>query len=553
MPEKVEKLIISLSGIGGLAPRFYGDYPRNVASPELITMGLENQYAGGKANPLRKLGYLGPANDSTANGWTSGQGDIATVIGSTIADTVNNKIYLLERGTSIHQASTFVTTTLNSSASFKHDIGSGTVLGTDLEFYTVNGVRKLFYSYRGSGDIGIYDLASTFDDDWLSVAASGAFNLGLSNNHKMRVADNGFMYVLDGSAVHKIDGTTDGGANGTATANVLLFPALFQLVDAVDLRGNLWMALVKTSRDLESGTYETASFSELSGVYVWDRQSTKVNMTDFITIDGVREIRFIFSFRGIPTCFTVSNNLYTQLRIFNGNEFEVVEELGFEAYPQYKDSITVTGEMITWLGRNGHWYVYGKGNNKLPNGLYWIGDMSTHITSGETFSHTGAMISVNDTETVETGQNPVNEKYYFASVDSTAILFKKWYPHKDSTTAASQDGATSTIYSMVMPLPKLSFIKSGTLHYPAGTANVGVTVVADIGIYFNQSVDSWGTTTLKFDDRNRGYKYISIGKPGVNSIQVGTSYRTGVGGRINEDLITPSFIEFEYVVTSKKI
>ena len=94
---------------------------------------------------------------------------------------------------------------------------------------------------------------------------------------------------------------------------------------------------MQNTTNLYAGIATELVSNEKCGVYIWDRQSTQINMSDYIPIDGVREVRNIFSFKGIPYCFTVSSNRYTQLRRYNGNEFEVVKEFGAEDYPRFSD------------------------------------------------------------------------------------------------------------------------------------------------------------------------------------------------------------------------
>ena len=50
--------------MGGLCPRYFGDKVFDVPNPNLRILGGDNQYAGGVANPIARLGYLTPANDT---------------------------------------------------------------------------------------------------------------------------------------------------------------------------------------------------------------------------------------------------------------------------------------------------------------------------------------------------------------------------------------------------------------------------------------------------------------------------------------------------------
>lgn len=535
------KLIIDLSCKGGIAPRYYGDRYSSVSHPELRIIGRDDQYADGFVNPISKVGYLRPANNSAKD--LTGATPTA-YIASTIVDTENTDGYFWERGENLYKIDSYTDTGLTSVRTV-----SGAT-GTDLEIYTVNGVRKLFYAYRktGGGNIGIYDFSSTYDDTWLSATCSGGSTLGATTNTRMIVADNGYMYVLDGASVHKIDGTTDGGTNGTATMNVLTFPASFQLIDALDLRGKLWIALMRNNRDIYYGD-NVSLVSVPSGVYVWDRQSTTVNMTDFIPIEGIREVRCIFSFRGVPACFTVSSDRYTQLRIFNGRSFEVVRELGPTDYPRFPDSIHLTAGGISWLANNGTFYYYGKILPQLEDGLYKIGE----LTFGGTSITGHAILGINSQESGISGGNTTGEAYYIFISGYFDGNFerkgKKWYPHINGLSSLTIYPHSGTIYTMVKALPKLSTVKGITLFCPPiDTSGTGKLV--DIDVYFNQSTSSWGTITFTRDDAARGYKYFPVGQRGVNFIQLGFTYSSSISLSYCP---TFSYAEVEYEPTTKKI
>ena len=141
--------------------------------------------------------------------------------------------------------------------------------------------------------MGVYSNFTTFDPRFLSTSALGGFSLGATNNHRMAIADNGFMYIIDGYDVHKFDGTESSGISGRAYPSVLTFPEPYQLVDATDGRGFLWIGVTGTTRNL-TGSDNQQSIENLCGVYVWDRLSSRVNTTDFIFLSGAKEIRKVF-------------------------------------------------------------------------------------------------------------------------------------------------------------------------------------------------------------------------------------------------------------------
>ena len=534
---KTEIITLDLSGSGGLAPRFFGDKAYQATSPNwwYRTVGGANQYTDGYLNPITFLGYMSPANNTFHSISTT-----ANIISATTNDIVNSKGYFFEY--TVNPTIYSIANYSASGMSFNRTL-TGEHEGTDLQEYTINGVRQLFYSYRGAsttGNIGIFDYTSTYDVDWLSTAPVNAFNLG-KNNHKMVVADNGFMYVLDGSFVHKVDGTTAGGTDGTVTANVLSFPATTQLVDGLDLGGFLWIALMENTLDLFANSTLGDGYTSKVGVYVWDRSSTVVSSIDFIPISGCKTIRTLFSFRGQPACFTVSSDDFTQLRIYNGRSFEVVKELPPQAYPRFPDSVHITSEFINWIAKNGKFYSYGRVHQTALDGLYRTG------FTGSLNDSNGAMLSVDTASS-----SPSIEAYYLTF--GTSI--KKWFPHSVSSNIGG--GATvahkphaSNIYTLVQRLPKLSKLISITLFYPP-IGSTGTDEVLKILMYFNQSSNAWasGGTVLTENDAIRGYKFIPVGEANVHALQLKFVWDTDINLSAT---ITPSHAIVEYIPTNKKI
>ena len=536
----IKKEIIDLSGVGGLAPRNYGNRCYSVEHPEEIIIGNDNQYAAGVVNPITRLGYISPANKTVSD-----VGSVVSEISATI-NVPNQGIYFLGR---------YYSSSVNLWKANDGDLTLSAVsftaytTGIDLEYYTVNGVQRLFISVYGStattGDIMTYDF-SGYDQTWFSATATGGAKMG-NNNIRMVVADNGFMYVLEGSTVHKVDGTETGGANGTVTMNVLTFPAIFQILDGVDLAGLLWIAIYNSESDLYVNPLSAVLPSSKIGVYIWDRQSTVVSMENFIPIKGVSQIRAIFAFRGLPACFTVSNSGYTQLRIYNGRNFEIVRELELGAVPNYPDSVSVNDIGITWLGYNGKFYFYGKITVGATDALYNIGDVSSYVTAN---GSAGSILhSQNTSGTIPDGLNPHPEGYYFGAYDGTTRVVKKWYPYAFYADGGYMVSDSGNFHSMNKELPKLSEVKSITIYsLPSGSGSFEA--LAYLKIYFNQSDTEWKTITLDSTDRDRGYKYIPVGEKNINSVRIGWSYKDDI--TINSQ-ISFRYAVIEYKVTNKKI
>ena len=560
------KLTLDLSGQGGLAPRFYGDKFNSTSNVEARVLGTDNMYADGIVNPISKLGYLSPANNSVVA--ITGDDFIHGTIMSSEIDPVNSKGYMFGMGATgglsgasgkrayVYQLDIFG----NEISTFVQKIPIDQITslqGTGLRKYMLNGVPYLYYSFRATGlsgantsDIGVFNLDGTYDNDWLSTACVDGFNLSSSANHRMIVADNGYMYVLDGSFVHKVDGTTAGGVSGTVVPNVLAFPSQFQCIDATDIRGKMWIAIMRSNRDLFNYYDRYGYYSEYCGVYIWDRKTTTSSFQDFIPITGVKEIRTIFQFRGIPYCITVSNLGHTQLRAFNGNIFEVVKELGLYSYPVFPDSVQLLDDCITWHGIDGIIYCYGKADPELGDALHKIGDISVNKTAGYTYVGAAMLYGSynNDFSTYET---PTCYVAYRESSGATITnKLKKWYPFR--TDEISQSPNTGNFFTLVKPLPKLSNTKYLTIFFPK-TGTSGLTPEFYINIYFNQSATAWNSSPIAItrDDGARGYKTIPCAEQNVNSIQLGITYNTD--SNISATKPTPQYAQLDYEETTKII
>jgi len=103
---------------------------------------------------------------------------------------------------------TFSATAVTNAGIWPHAIDKGTVTGEDGEdvcYYN----SKLYYSYNHSGsagDVGSYDLSTTFDDDAYSTSSGGAALQ--SGPHQMINGGDDIMYIANGIYIATLDGTT---------------------------------------------------------------------------------------------------------------------------------------------------------------------------------------------------------------------------------------------------------------------------------------------------------------------------------------------------------
>lgn len=533
------KLVIDLSGRAGLAPKHQGDVNDSTGAPSLRYLGTDGQMAQGIYNPFRFYGYMSPATNSHVTFTEADATDsFSNQLRATVYDSTSQTFYLAENGNNIWYSDFSGPFALDSC--FAGSGISGATF-TDLEVYQVNGTRKLFYAYAksGGGNIGIATLPFAANNNtWLSATAASGFNTGATNDVFMMPADNGFMYVADGNALHKIDGTANGGANGTATGNVLLFPSDFKLVDGFDWRGNLWLAMQSVA---PVGAAGTSSHNErITGVYVWDRQSTQVRMRDFVPIPGIKEIRKIYvAPNGDVRAIVISSDRFTQIRRFNGTTFEIVEELGISAYPVYRDSVTLMGGLVVWLGADGTWYGHGSIMPGEKEALYQLGSVAGTVG---TITSTGAILLLDANFSTTTTRSGV-----MWGAKGAATHVKMWFPHgQGSPESTTMNGHAGDVYSLVKYLPKLSTVDDLVI-VGRPTTSANGTTEATVSVYYNQSTTAAKVFTVTDTLMNKGYIHIPLGKPYVNSVQLKISFATGTTLGVND--FTPAYAVVNYTPT----
>lgn len=109
------------------------------------------------------------------------------------------------------------------------------------------------------GDIGRYDLAATFDDDYMSTVPTGAATLVGGVPHQMIVGGDNVMYITNGRYIASLSGTT-------FTAQALDLPEGCVSVSIAWANNRLVIGVNKSAL---SGNNRVAS-----SVYMWDTTST---------------------------------------------------------------------------------------------------------------------------------------------------------------------------------------------------------------------------------------------------------------------------------------
>lgn len=560
------KAQIDLTGLSGLAPRFYGDLNSSSSSPNLRYIGNEGQLASGIYNPVISLGYMSPANATTkaVTGTTSFLLTSALVVPSRIAINNTDAIFFADEATTgttgkIVNLDTGVDTSLDERYAIPV-FGSPDQYSKseDMIMYSVNTSRKIYFTRTNtttSGFVNCIGIADSdfgnADEDWSSGVPTGASTTLLRSEGRLVfvLADNGLLYVLNGRAIHKIDGTETGGTNGTVTEDAMLFLTNTRLIDGVDLRGRMWIGMhILTGYDISS-IVSTDVYSDFVGIYVWDRRTTVATMQDFIPVVGAKALTSMHVFKGNAACFTISTEGYSQFRVWNGSEMKVIQTLGKNAHPQYRRHSFYNGDnYVIWFGGDGKIYLYGSIDGS-QDALHIIGDMTAHVSNGQTYSQSGVLVAANETETVTSGNNPSTLAFYLSFSDSGGNHLKKWYPFAtDSVASNNQLAHQGDIYTLVKYLPEMSTVKHVDIRCAPATSSSST--IATIKYYFNQSSTASITKTITGAQASRGYIRHEINKPYINSIQIEIEHATATV--LGNAAFRPSVALVEYEPTNTK-
>jgi len=238
----------------------------------------ENTYwEGREIDPHRGKGYL--TTGFTVSNIT--EASINSKMEHILPDPDTNDIYLLGESDRLWKMST--ATTFDGSfdgINPYHDFGSGA--GESLAIYPTKiggaaSVKKLFYFWNVSGGnatAGMYDLSSTFDDDWMSTVPTGAGTL--VNAPHPNILWKSYLWFGNGQYVGRFDGET--GDNGTLDETKL------NLGTSVEVT-----ALFLTQNYIGICAWEGSSIDRRGGpctIYFWDGTSDTYNYS--IPIDAIK-------------------------------------------------------------------------------------------------------------------------------------------------------------------------------------------------------------------------------------------------------------------------
>ncbi len=563
-------LNIDLTGELGLAGNLSQEIWQTTAQPNLNYTAQDGEMVSGIYNPLMRNGYLYPSNNSllTVEVPAISDGWVASIVDPEIGIILSNEddnFYTFD-DSFVGGAITYTYHKLDG----VRLVNAATVdLVTDLETYQINGVKTIFYVTVGAtGNVGIATTnLGTIDDNWLSTVCSGGTVLKGTGRYGFLVkSDNGLLYIFDDYAVHSIDGNATGGVNGTARMNLLVFPEdLMRIVDAIDYKGRLFIAINEEStshNDRDDKSY-SKTYTNGSGVYVWNRLSTVVSMQDYVTVENCQRINRIWvGPNGEILLMSIGANGNNQIRQFDGSKFIVIKELPFETKVASKDGLLVAEGATFWAGVDGYLYC-----GKIISGRFCVYRLA-QFHSGTLDSSFGPVLTYSGANSFDsnTGFRSIRPNILIAyrPTSSNAVV-KKFYIYGTDTLidTTGSDGSgyidpnpflfnpnQGDVLTGVKLLPTLSTVKDVIIRcIPTASAS---TTIATIKYYFNNSATPTVTKTVTMADTAKGYVAHAINRQNINSIQIEIEWATGVTMGVNDFAPYLATVTYETTTTNTR-
>lgn len=331
--------------LGGFAPAWYnqGDYP---------SYGNKNHLADMTNIDLTAPNFLtqGPGLANLTNGTQAGV--VTTLINSILDEAVASDETYGIGGAKLYKISS---TAVTSDGTWPHTIDKGTVTaedGEDCVAYQGN----LYYTYNHSGsagDIGKYDLASTFDDDWGSTVPSGMAALQGDVPHQAIVGGDNRLYITNGRYICTYDGST-------------LVP------QALDLPTGTIIQSIGWSNDrlyISANKPDIVGTNNTSSVYIWDGGANSWEA----------EIRVMGRVAGILVNNGVVFLFYSDTASIGGHKLGYVSGLSIVQLAQFTGALPSFSQICTlngftfWVSGSSVW-AFGSGAETLPLRLFQVAD-----------------------------------------------------------------------------------------------------------------------------------------------------------------------------------
>ncbi len=442
-----ERIVLDMSARGGLAPKWGGDINSigyngylQTGTPNLRYGAGDNQIVSGSCDFFKKNGFMSPSYYGFINVPQGGlTAPIDNDIQSSLIDPVEEKIYFFEQSGDIIYGS-------YGGSDFDDHSPSALTNVTDSAIYYKNGVRTIYMAGTTSGGGGssiIREFAanaspSTINTNWSSTDVENNFDLYESKATRLIPSGDGFMYVLNKNAVHRVDGTVIGGTEGTIYKDILLGPSESYLTHGVEYNNYMYIVVQNNEYwNTEIAPQEMRSLTtntSMVGVYVWNRQSTFFNSSNFVELPGVSFVKNIWTNpRNELMLMAIMPTGDVCLMKFNGSRFTIVETLPWGAHVNNKNAMQTYGHFTYWVGSDSIIYRYGSDNYQEPEAL----TIMSHLTTdgvGISSAYVISIVSVDmeDTNAVyyETGKRQTVEVMYIVGEPvANTYIFKRFIPY----------------------------------------------------------------------------------------------------------------------------
>lgn len=360
-------------------------------------------------DPFRRPGYLSPGYDplsATNNSVIDAMQKNGVVYGA-YAYTIG--------GDKLHKMDILTNTIVNDIGSggyWPHTIsahgGHSSVVGSDVAIYYVGSTPYLFYSWSDGtdGDVGRFDLSSTFDDDWMSTVPTSAAVQSTTNPHVFVQGTDNRLYISNGRYMNQFYGQS--GGNGTYSEARLKVPTDSIITSFAKTGDNLVLFAYKSTSSY-SGSY----YKGECAAYFWDYSSE--DPWKVIPIPG-NYINGGFSMSGIVGCFVQgaaallnSSGKQSRLFMYDGSVFS--PKVGFIDNIPGHGGVEVIDDVIYWNAAS-YIYQYGSPHLGLKGALNRITKLDGSTSEGmlRNFANTTMVGSAGTTSSG--GMQKVNSGYY---------------------------------------------------------------------------------------------------------------------------------------------
>jgi hypothetical protein len=204
------------------------------------------------------------------------------------------------------------------------------------------------------GDIGKYDLVTTFDDDWGSTVPSGMGTLVGGVPHQIIVGGNDTMYISNGRYITSYDGTT-------LIPQALDLPTGTVIQSIKWMSDRLWIAANRTNL--------TGSNKNSASIFIWD------GTTD----SWESEIKLMGTVGGLHVKNGVMFLFYLDITSTGGYKLAYVQGASITDVANFTGTLPAFYQITDYkdfilFSSNGELWAFGSGDKDLPVRLFQIAD-----------------------------------------------------------------------------------------------------------------------------------------------------------------------------------